>query len=253
VLRQRTGGNPFLVGELLRHLVERGGLSGRDLAAVAVGPAVHDVPASVRFVVRQRLARLGGPVQHVLAMAAVIGHRFDLAVLGRVVDLGQDSLLSALDTAVAARLLDERTGAAGRYAFHHALVRDLLYGDLPAGERARAHRRVGVALEAAAGGATRPGDLADHFALAGDRFAGRAAGYARRAAEQAAAAHRHEEAAHRYRQALAALDRAVPAADPQRRGDLLLDLAGAWTAAGRSGSAAEAWAEWASWRRSSSP
>ena len=253
VLRQRTGGNPFLVGELLRHLVEHGGLGGRDLAGVAVGPAVHDVPASVRFVVRQRLARLGGPVQHVLAMAAVIGHRFDLAVLGRVVDLGQDSLLPALDTAVAARLLDEWPGAAGDYAFHHALVRDLLYGDLPAGERARAHRRVGEALEAAAGAATRPGDLADHFALAGGRFAGRAAGYARQAAEQAAAAHRHEEAAHRYHQALAALDRAGPAADRQRRGDLLLDLAGAWTAAGRAGPAAEAWAEWASWRRSSSP
>jgi DNA-binding SARP family transcriptional activator len=160
VLRERTGGNPFLVGGLLQHLVERGGLDGRDLAAVAVGPAVHDVPDSARLVIRERLARLGGPVQHVLAMAAVIGHRFDLAVLGGVVDLGQDSLLSALDTAVAARLLEERPGAAGGYVFHHALVRDLLYQDLPAGERARAHRRAGEALEASAGGgATWPGDL----------------------------------------------------------------------------------------------
>ena len=147
VLRQRTGGNPFLAGELLRNLAASGGLGGRDLAAVAAGPAAHDLPDSVRFVVRQRLARLGGPVQHVLAMAAVIGHQFDLAALGRVVDLGQDSLLAALDTAVAARLLEERPGAVGRYAFRHPLVGDLLYRDLPAGERARAHRRAGEAPE----------------------------------------------------------------------------------------------------------
>jgi DNA-binding SARP family transcriptional activator len=244
VLRERTGGNPFLAGELLRHLAERGGLAGPDLATVAVGPAVHDVPDSVRSVVGQRLARLGGPVQHVLAMAAVIGRRFDLATLGRVVDVGHDSLLAAVDTAVAARLLDERPGGAGRYAFHHALVRDLLYRDLPAGERARAHRRVGEALEAPAGGATRLGELADHFALAGNGFAERAAGYARRAAEQAAAGHGHEEAAHRYRQALAALDRSGAGAAPadlERRCDLLLDLARAWTAAGQAGQAAEAY------------
>jgi DNA-binding SARP family transcriptional activator len=252
VLRQRTGGNPFLTGELLRHLAATGRLGGQDLAAVAVGAAVHDIPDSVRFVVGQRLARLGGPVLHVLGMAAVIGHRFDLAVLGRAVDLGQDSLLAALDTAVAARLVEEQPGGHGGYAFHHALVRDLLYRDLPAGERARAHRRVGEALEAPAGGATRPGDLADHFALAGNGFARRAADYARRAAEQAADTGRHEEAAHRYRQALAALDRAGRADDLEERGDLLLSLAGAWTAAGQAGPAAEAWAEWASWRRSPS-
>ena len=245
VLRQRSRGNPFLVGELLRHLAGTGGLDGRDLAAVAAGPAVHDVPDSVRVVVGQRLARLGGPTQHVLAMAAVIGQRFDLAVLGRVVDLGHDSLLSATDTAVAARLVEERPGQAGRYAFRHALVRDLLYQDLPAGERARAHRRVGEALEAAAGGgATRLGELADHFALAGAGFAERAAGYAHRAAEQAAAGHGHEEAAHRYRQALAALDRsgadAAPA-DLERRCDLLLGLARAWTAAGQAERAGEAY------------
>ena len=245
VLRERTRGNPFLVGELLRHLAGTGGLSRRDLNAVAVGPAVHDVPDSVRFVAGQRLARLGGPVQHVLAMAAVIGHRFDLAVLGRVVDLGHDSLLSALDTAVAARLVDERPGLAGGYAFHHALVRDLLYRDLPAGERARAHRRVGEALEVlSGGGATRLGELADHFALAGSGFAEQAAGYARRAAEQATAGLGHEEAAHRYRQALAALDRSGAGAAPadlERRCDLLLGLARAWTAAGEAGQATEAY------------
>src|SRR5215211_6231394 len=230
VLRERTAGNPFLVGELLRHLVETGALDGGDVTAAAAGPAVDDVPESLRWVVGQRLARLGGPVEHVLGMAAVIGYRADLALLGRVADVGHDSLLAALDTAVAARLLEERPG--GGYAFHHPIVRDLLYRRLPAGERARAHRRVAEALEDLAGDGSL-GELADHFALAGAPLAGRAVDYARRAGEEAFAGRRFEEAAHRHRQALAILERAEgAAADPRRRGQLLCGQGDAWAAAG---------------------
>ena len=147
---------------------------GGDVAEAAAGPAADDVPESVRWVVGQRMARLGGPVEHVLGVAAVIGQQADVAVLGRVADLGYDSLLSALDTAVAAGLLEVRPGAPGRYAFHHPIVRDLLYRKLAAGERARIHRRVGEALEELTGGTGRLGELADHFALAGTPFTDRA-------------------------------------------------------------------------------
>jgi len=141
VLHQRSAGNPFLAGELLRHLAETGALDGGDVTQVAAGPAVDDVPESVRWVVSQRLNRLGGPVEHVLDLAAVIGNQAELALLGRVTDLGWNDLLAALDVAVGARLLEERPGQPGQYAFHHPIVRDLLYRRLSAGERARAHRR----------------------------------------------------------------------------------------------------------------
>jgi DNA-binding SARP family transcriptional activator len=241
VLRERTGGNPFLVSELLRHLVETGALDAEDVTEVAAGPAAEDVPESVRWVVGQRMARLGGPVEHVLGIAAVIGHQAELALLGRVADLGHDSLLSALDTAVGAGLLEERPGVGGGYAFHHRIVRDLLYRKLPAGERARLHRRVGEALEALTGGTGRLGELADHFALAGSPSAGRAADYARRAGDEAFAGRRYEEAAQRRRQALAVLDRADAAADPVRRGELLLGEGDAWAAAGQTRPASEAY------------
>jgi hypothetical protein len=69
-------------------------------------------------------------------------------------------------------------------------VRDLLHRWQPAGERARAHRRVGEALEDLTGGTTRLGELAGHFTLAGEPSAERAAGYARLAAAQAPGDHR---------------------------------------------------------------
>jgi hypothetical protein len=172
----------------------------------------------------------------------VIGRQADLAVLGRVADLGHESLLSALDTAVAARLLDERPGVPGRYAFHHPIVRDLLYRRLAPGERARLHRRVGQALEELTGGTSRLGELADHFALAGSPAAERAVGYARGAGEQAFAEHRYEEAAHRHGQALAVLEREDGGrSDPARPAELLCDQGDAWAAAGQPRQAAQAY------------
>jgi len=242
VLRERTGGNPFLVGELLRHLAETGSLDGGDVTEAATGLAADVVPESVRWVVGQRLARLGGPVEHVLGLVAVIGQQAELTLLRRVAGLGFDDLLAALDVAVAARLLEERPGPPDRYAFHHPIVRDLLYRRLPASERARAHRQVGEALEELTGGAGRLGELADHFALAGEPFAHRAVGYAQRSGEQAAADHHYEEAAHRHRQALALLEQAGGAAvDPERRVQLLCGQAGAWAAAGQARQATDAY------------
>ena len=142
VVHGRSGGNPFLVGELLRHLAETGALAADAIARTAAGPALDDVPATVRLVVGQRLARLGGTVRHLLEVASVIGHSADLTLLARVVDHGYDDLLDALDAAVRARLLDEPPGVPGRYVFHHGIVHDLVYTGVPAARRALLHHRV---------------------------------------------------------------------------------------------------------------
>ena len=190
VVRGRTGGNPFFVGELLRHLAETDALAAGAIARTAAGPAVDDVPATVRLVVGQRLALLGGTVQHLLEVASVIGHSADLTLLARVVDLGYDDLLDALDVAAQAKLLDERPGVPGRYVFHHGIVHDLVYTGVPAARRADLHHRVGEALEGlegAGGGPDRLRELADHFALGEAGDAGKAAEYARRAGDHAGA------------------------------------------------------------------
>jgi DNA-binding SARP family transcriptional activator len=239
LLRDRTGGNPFYVGELLRHLAETGGLAGPDAAMGVTRTATGDVPEGVRLVVGQRLARLDPDVRQVLDLAAVIGQRVDLALLDRVVDLGDGRLLPALEAAVGARLLDERPDVPGGYRFHHAIVRDVVYADLPAAQRGVFHSRVGEALEGLGGRADRLGELADHFGLGRPEDAAKAVAYARRAGERARAQLLHEEAAHRYGQALAAMDRGR-IGDDAPRCDLLLALAEAWVSAGQAGRAAEA-------------
>lgn len=141
-----TEGNPFFIGQVLRHLTEAGALERVDGHWVMTKPLeLLGIPEGVREVVGRRLSRLSADANRVLAVAAVIGRDFDLRTLEAVPDVGgTDLVLDALDEAVAARLVDELD--AGRCSFTHALVRQTLLAELTAARRARLHRQVGTAL-----------------------------------------------------------------------------------------------------------
>jgi DNA-binding SARP family transcriptional activator len=78
-VRRETGGNPFFVGEVLRHLAETGALtrdeSGRWSATVAFDEM--SLPPSVHAVIGARVGRLGRSAERVLSLAAVIGRDFE--------------------------------------------------------------------------------------------------------------------------------------------------------------------------------
>ena len=166
------------------------------------------IPHGVREVVARRLQHLSAEANRVLAVASVIGREFELATLERVADLPDDPLLDALDEAVAARVIAEVPGAAGRYSFSHGLVHEALHAELTATRRVRLHRRIAEALERLH--RTRPephlAELAHHFfeGLPGGDVA-KAVDYARRAAERATAMLAYEQAAVQYGRALDAL------------------------------------------------
>jgi tetratricopeptide (TPR) repeat protein len=143
-----------------------------------------------------------------------------------------------LDEAIAARLITAAAGAPGMLRFSHALVRDALYGALPAGRRRRLHRRIAAELERRHAGDPGPqlAQLAHHFFEAGS--GDEALEYARLAAKRASSQLGYEEAARLYRLALRALERS-DAPDPGRRCDLLLALGDARARAGDDGGAKE--------------
>jgi class 3 adenylate cyclase/tetratricopeptide (TPR) repeat protein len=140
-----TEGNPFFVGEVLRHLIETGGVHRvGDRWTVAEGKHVT-VPEGVRDVVGRRLNRLSDTANDVLSVASVFGRDFEIAPLFDVVDATDNAVLDALDQAVRARLIEE-TGV-DRYRFAHALVRTTLYEELSATRRRRLHRQIADVLE----------------------------------------------------------------------------------------------------------
>jgi len=208
-LSRETDGNPFFVFELLRHLIETGAVyqnaEGRWTASGDVRR--QGLPISVREVIGRRAARLGDEAVRILSVAAVIGRDFDLDLLARAADTGEDALLEVLDTAVAATLVVNVVGE--RYSFVHALVGHALYETLSPARRARAHRRVADAIEAICGADPGPrvGELAYHWAQAlAPQDAAKAISYARAAGDRALAQLAPDEALRWYRQALGLLD-----------------------------------------------
>jgi transcriptional regulator with XRE-family HTH domain/tetratricopeptide (TPR) repeat protein len=127
-LVRQTAGNPFLIEELVT-------------AGVDVIDGVHDLPDSVRAIVRDRVQRLSTRARCALECAAVVGSVFDPRVVARVV--GVDAR-EGLDDAVGAGLLDRFDD---HLSFRHDLVRAAILHDLSHDTAATLHWRVGEALE----------------------------------------------------------------------------------------------------------
>lgn len=232
MLHEQTEGHPLFLTELVldRHQL-------RAPAGLLGANGVRVVPKGVREVIGVRLNRLSASCLRVLQHAAVFGREFRFELLARVLaDLTEEACLAALAEARAASLIDALAEPGsyqpGSYQFAHALVRDTLYDELPAPQRARWHQRIGQAFEAQYQGDLTPwlSALAHHFHAAGE--ASKAIEYASLAAERAAAMQAHEEAARHYLRACDVLS-AGPAADA-RRCALLLGLGNAQNSAGAS-------------------
>ena len=123
-VHRETGGNPFFVGEVLRHLAETGALArdeeGRWSATVPLDQM--SLPPSVHAVIGGRVGRLGADAERVLSLAAVIGRDFDLDLLTTAAGLADDDVLAILDAAAGSALVRELTDTPGHYSFVHALI-----------------------------------------------------------------------------------------------------------------------------------
>lgn len=223
-----TEGNPFFVGEVLRHLVESRAIVREDGHWRPRGALANlSIPEGAREVIGRRLSRLSPETNDVLRAAAAIGRDLDLGILVDIVGQDHDEVLGSLEEAVHARVVDEI--GPDRYRFSHALVRSTLYEELRTTRRVRLHRKIAEAYER-----NRPDDLAalaHHWQeAAGGGSVAEAVDATRRAAEQALCGLAHSTAAELYRQALDLADE--DSTDPATRCDLLLGLAEAMAAIG---------------------
>lgn len=188
----RTDGNVFFVEEVLRDLAKS-------------GPQV--VPESVRHAVGVRLSRMGDEANELIAAAAILGLEHDARALQATAGLEPDAAEAALDEILRARLLQTAT-TPHRFAFTHALVREVVLEECNVLRRARLHRRAAEAL-------TGLGEDQHLEEIAMHLFEAASTGDARRAAEMLVRAGRrslarlaYEDAAERFERALDALEEA---------------------------------------------
>jgi len=221
-----TEGNPFFVEEVVRHLIESGVVaSGGDRWTSPLRPAEIGVPEGVREVILRRFARLSDRCRTVLSTASVLGREFGFELLRVTTELDDESLIAALEEALAAHLIIE-TGSGTDHAFTHALVRETLYVALSAPRRQRMHARAAGAIEASAMFASDEGiaALAVHYRLAGPVVdAAKAIEYSLLAGERARRLFAWEKAAAHWDGAEELMRHA--GADPSDRARLLMALA----------------------------
>jgi adenylate cyclase len=174
-IRERTGGNPFFIEEVVVSLAEAGVLSGAKGRYRLAAPVEKiALPATVTSLLAARIDRLAEREKQALQTAAVIGPEFREATLGSVVDLPEAELAGALDRLVQAELLYEAELYPEReYAFKHPLTQEVAYGTQLAEKRARTHALVARALEAEAPDKLeeRAALLAHHCEAAGEALA----------------------------------------------------------------------------------
>ena len=122
----RAEGNPLFIIELARARPSR---------------SEDALPMTLRGIIGARLDDLTHEERQLLHAAAIIGESFtasDVALLAS----GEPAIVRrSLDHLVALQYL--RSEAAGSYRFHHGLLREVAYGQLPIADRLRLHARYG--------------------------------------------------------------------------------------------------------------
>ncbi len=143
--RRATGGNPFLLLELLRELDRRGIAPSRENAGLASQLSSHGVGRAVRA----RLRRLPPECTALARAVAVLGDPAEPALAAQLAGLDGDAASRAADALAEAVIFEP-----GRQlAFVHPLVRSSVYSELSSQERARHHERA-ARLLTGAGAAT---------------------------------------------------------------------------------------------------
>jgi len=190
-LHRYTEGNPLLVSQVLRALVDDGGVWYAGTRWEWRPLDQMQLPPSCTQVLGRRIARLSPKAAEIVAFAALLGRSFDVDLLVAAGAAQPESVRGALDEGLTAAVLvrTDRVNA-GEFDFAHAVLAEAARTAIPDRARATLHRRIAHALELRA--PTAVADIARHYHAAGDDAG--AFRYAMLAAERAASVHAHDEA-----------------------------------------------------------
>ncbi|MEV6031001.1 AAA family ATPase [Nonomuraea sp. NPDC052116] len=195
-LVRSSGGNPFLLEEVLTGLRAEGRISVRDGVAEVVagganpviGPAggrasgAVELPAGFVAAVERRLRDLSAEARRLLEAAAALRRPFSVHEAAGVLGMTAGALFGRVEEAVRAGAL---VGEGDRLAFRHDLIREAVYGGLGAPIRTALHREAASVLRAEG---RPPAELAEHLRHGARRGDAAAIRELRAAAEEMTAA-----------------------------------------------------------------
>jgi len=204
-IRERAGGNPFFLEELLRFLEESGGLEQRD-GWVGLAPGTAEkLPTTLTEVLLARLDRLDGQVKGVAQVGSVIGRSFAVRLLARVMERKEETLDGPLRSLQEAEIAFPRRSLDREYVFKHVTLRDVAYGMLVRKRQRQLHLAVARAITQ-----LYPSDeyvemIAYHYSRTEEDV--EAAVWLERAGDRALATYANEAATGHYQEAIRRLER----------------------------------------------
>jgi peptide/nickel transport system substrate-binding protein/oligopeptide transport system substrate-binding protein len=146
-----TKGNPFFTKELVRSLMDAGGISKDDTGAWNLsgeaGISTEVLPATIQEAVEKRIRRLPDEDRELIATASIVGKTFDARDLAALAE-GKADVEDALDRLLREGLIEEERESRGDLlTFVSGVVRDVLYAGLSRRKRRSLHRRYAELLE----------------------------------------------------------------------------------------------------------
>ena len=207
---QRAAGNPYYTEELVRILIDYGGLiqveGGWKVAAQASEP-LTDVPGTLQDIILARFDRLPNHLRQTAQKASILGDSFAVRLLSVLFQGSSEELRANLDELEARDLLiHTRFANEDGYIFKHPLLQETIYKTLLKRDLRNLHFEIGQAIET--GEHWLPGErnqiLARHFAES--HTPSKAIPYLLASAEKASQHFANETVVQLYRQALAIME-----------------------------------------------
>jgi class 3 adenylate cyclase len=149
----RTDGNPFVLEEMLKEVIDRAGAQGSGDGWERHSFERLRIPDTVRDTILLRFARLDPAEAEVLRAGAVLGRTFDYRTLLSTSGAPEATVHRALEVGVAQQLLDELADGSVSYRWRHALTQEAISTEIVLPRRQALHGRAADALIAAGSGA----------------------------------------------------------------------------------------------------
>ena len=189
-LYRHTEGNPFLVVQVLRALVEEGEIRYEGERWMWRQTSELRLPVAVSDLMARRLDRLSDRTRGILTTAAVIGRVWDIDLAIEAGAGNENDLLDAIDEALGAAVLEPSRADGDQYSFAHTLLLDAIRRTANPRRLRRIHQSVAEAMVRKSPSAS--AEIASHYDQAG--VADKAYEYAIKAASAATLVYAHDEA-----------------------------------------------------------
>ena len=184
----KTEGNPFFIEELVKALFEQGALRRNGNLKLTQSLAEIKIPPTVQAVLASRIDRLGSNEKDLLQTLAVVGRKFALSLIRRVIDSSEVEVDRFLAVLQGGEFIYEQPAFPDvGFIFKHALTQEVAYNSVLIERRKILHERIANGIES-----LHESQLDEHFDELAYHYgrsdnASKAVEYSRLASEQALA------------------------------------------------------------------